>query len=79
MRKLHARLVRLDARIREKVKSLVKLAGEIDVRISKIEEESGSPEELARLRKARHDIEETLGKIRFEGITPDYAREGQPR
>jgi hypothetical protein len=79
MRKLHARLVELDARIREKVRSLVELAGKIDARITKIEQESGSPEELAKLRKARHDIEETLGKIRFEGITPDYAREGQPR
>jgi hypothetical protein len=79
MRKLHARLVELDARIREKVRSLVELAGKIDARITKIEQESGSPEELAKLRKARHDIGETLGKIRFEGITPDYAREGQPR
>jgi len=79
MRKLHARLVRLDAQVKKKVKTLIGLAKQLDTRITKIEEESGSPEELARLKKARHDIEETLGKVRYEGLTPDYAREGQPR
>ena len=79
MRKLHSRLVKLDSQIKEKVASLIKLAGRLDARIKKIEENSGSSQELAELKKARHDLEETLGKVRFEGTTPDYAREGQPR
>jgi DNA transposition AAA+ family ATPase len=79
MRKLHARLINTDAALRDKVKSLISLRQEIDRRILKIEEDSGSPQELAELRKARHDLEETLGKVRFEGLTPDFAREAQPR
>lgn len=79
MRKLHGRLLKLDSDIREKIKSLISLGKRIDTRVREIEESSGSPEELAELRKAKHDIGETLGKIRFEGVTPDFAREGQPR
>ena len=79
MTKLEARLLIKDAEIKEAVKSLISLSKEMDRRITQIEEEEGSPQELAELKKQRHDIEETLGKKRFECIIPNFAREAQPR